>query len=967
MQQREGQPSAGSTLQSSSKSAFSSGLKEYKNLPFNQDYLSKTITTQFPTTESLIVFITEQLSKGMLAEGHFIELMSNLHYKNDLKKYKDRIDNIFISIINIYVDTLCLLDRNAINSIKPVELCSPHNSGVLKNITAQSLHLTWFIIRHILGHASPQSYAMRDRSVDNIRVLQRALRFEMWINIAEQLQRRRNEMGCITVTLALENQCLGRLYQTPVLLSPNAKACLESLKKFRIELTTSDVGANYYLTRIKMVPIIPSVHYMLRPLFQVATNEGEQTNNQGAFAKILANQVVDEEVLRLLKEQHHIYASVLPSWEFIASQIDDMTQSCFLSDLKQAAVTPVLYDDEEAYQISAAIEPVREPHVRHEHGLTPEAEKLAIPNGLLSYPPPREKTGSQLLAQPLASFKKWLQKNYFNKLDTLRTQLLMLRELKALAAQRKQAGNPQIDDPLKAEGFVVLTCQTLHVTHVLRRLGDKLGFKVLGIDENLLAETEELLESLKLDIKSLRETYYDIRQSYTYLLNETNGSASLKCDISDIHNTCVKLLSDINEFCFNGSIFQLISNKRKVQELVQVHQKYKELWQMAQKEQKNLGEKIYRDINTRFDMISQQVLGCQQRMLEKEHALVIMAPEVIKSIIINVELTLIKLDAQLNDCPFKETDLKKYKLYLLSLIETLEERLFELPSTDNKYYLDNPDLFKRVSTLRAKVITFIKQCQEILGIVNHQLLVQASKKYSVMREGQTQPEMAALVARQSSILTSPLRSMRTKLPLDLNKLFCRRINLPIDLKLGKFISDRGSFFSSLAHILGQRSGSQQYDEKQLRTMCYRYYLENRDTVLIWQGRDSNQAFNNDPYYKIQYNNAEIRMLFNSEVIGGNHNIEARMLCATLNLPAMYVVQLTDPTKDNVSGVKYFKVTLLGCAEVKEMDYAASMASETPVLLQLQNGCYVPIVRRAGVNQDLLPQQDQLIPALTPPK
>lgn len=923
--------------------------QHYQLLTVDSDSLTKEIASLFRTTEALVNYIDSQLAAGILPEAHFIELMANTLYEKDIKRFKDKINSLYTKIVNIYVDTLISLNKDAINSISLSELCSPASSTSLKQrCYDHSANLTSYIIKSILGFETTEKYESRDKSIpDKERMIRRTLRFQLWIEIATQLMNKNDEMGCLIVIFALEDRSISRLKKLKEGLADQAKQSLERLILFKEYLTGSEGGANYYSDSVKRTPIVPAAYYMLRPIIQVAVNEKESTNDKSLWQKLKQYQVMDDVMLLLLKEQHPIFATVLPIWEFVVSKVNNIQNFYTISGLKDRAVVNQLNHDT-AYAISLLIEAFGSSQLRL-------SDEKITPVAMVDYIPKHEQPPA---SQPdnLRDFRVWIQTNYFKKLIKLSENIPLL--LTFNDALKREPKNYSLDDLQKLfeinETLIGTISVNKHAVNVLLCLGNMFGFDELGIDKARVEVVQAVMQMLEPSLDACRTLYFEIHQRNLIEQEDNLELAALKLDIFELHDSCVCLLDKIGNYLTNGSLFQLKDIKVTLNLLRLNYIKYSDLVEKANKDEAIVGKKLLKLINDNHSEITRQFQSTERLLAEDE--LLSVNPLGMSKIITNLKSRLEEQTTIVTTSAFKDSNLKKYRDELIKVISALEDLLLEIPIfLDRQYFKGKENSLEQLVNIRGQAIQLKHTCQNSINEITVKL--QQNKLKSLEPIEQTaakQQELRSLLARCSIAGNKSLFIKRSKSDQGFRAMVHTRLNIPSHFKIGKYLKSCGNFYDSLSLALNSIYREPLFDEKTLRLICFDLYLNQRARLLSWQSSDAKTDIEKDPYYKIKYTEGEMNKLFNKEAIRGEHHKEGRALCIALKLKAIWIIELKKKPRNDALIARYILITENDCIVQKKIDYMQCIAESIPILLLNHDGHYMPLQQLSGISQSLQP-------------
>lgn len=922
----------------------------YQLLSADPDHLTKKINEKFPTAEDLITYIESQLIQGFIAEDHFFELMANFKYEKELKKLRERINAVYSKIINIYVDSLIYASKETLKGINIAELCAPKTSQTLAHrFYSFSRNLTDFIIKIILGFDSIEKYKSRDTSItDDERAIRRCLRMQLWIEIARQLLDKRDEMSALIVIQALEDPAITRLKKSKMGLSANANELFENIIRFKENLLKSDVGAKYYLESINKTPFIPAVYYMLRPIIQVQQNESEVIANNSIWAKVMEYQILNDLALLLLKEQHDVFAAVIPAWEYVIAKVNTIENFYILLGFQDRAVINQLNQDL-AYEISLLMEPLKtieEPtkELKVQQPTLPLAPKALSCSELLEYVPQKDTSSS---SKPLGmnDFRVWLKKNYVEKFNQFMLQLHALARLNSeLSKEKKEYTLQELDKYFGIdESIITPICMNWHTVNVLYRLGQKLGFNSLNLDQKALEDALKALKDYEHSLIFCRKLYFEIHQRNILRDEDTLEYFSFKADITDIHAACEALIKTINEYIKDGSVHQLKENKIILFQLHQMTAKYKQLLDYAKHQQDFIGKKTINALSTQFDELQRQSNSLKKLLGEKEFAY-LTADITLRDIINNLTKRYDSLQNTFKNSPIKNENPKKYCLVLTEIIKQLHDMLFELPLLlEKRYYHGKENYCENLMQMNNKIIQLITQCENTIKEIKSKLLLEKSKAQKSLDKGKMIEQIDSIKQKYNSDSTQPIEETRSKLETADLSFIMKRLNIPGQYKIGKFTQGPGNFFDALARTLNAIYGQTRFNEQILRSFCHEFYISHKDQMLNWQGLiNSSPKEETDPYYKIKYAQNEMSLLFNKTAIGGIHSQEGRALCCMLELKAICIIQLKNKERNHALSARYLLVDQDNMIQMKKVDYNYCITNYIPILILDQNNNFIPL-------------------------
>lgn len=170
--------------------------------------------------------------------------------------------------------------------------------------------------------------------------------------------------------------------------------------------------------------------------------------------------------------------------------------------------------------------------------------------------------------------------------------------------------------------------------------------------------------------------------------------------------------------------------------------------------------------------------------------------------------------------------------------------------------------------------------------------------------------------------------------------------------VGQAVDNGGCFFHALAQILNESESTDAYNEKNLRLLCYEYFLYHQEEVVLLISSDFNKNGFSGDYSDIRYTQEELQ---DGSAIWGRSAVEGVILCRVLRdkLPDFHVVELiADPESKNnlIQTTTCQKITADGVANITfgEMD---AHFLESPSLVVSQNGLhFVPIVKKVTLTE-----------------
>jgi hypothetical protein len=300
-----------------------------------------------------------------------------------------------------------------------------------------------------------------------------------------------------------------------------------------------------------------------------------------------------------------------------------------------------------------------------------------------------------------------------------------------------------------------------------------------------------------------------------------------------------------------------------------------------------------------------------------------------------------ELSKTFETCTAKEANPKRSQIELNDLIMALEDLIIEFPLlVDRKYYKDKEHLYQQIHKLKEDIIRLIQHTENALKNTKQQK--QKNKSPLILSNPEVKQNITVLhkkyPAGQSSFILLP----KIKLQNDLSQLICRRLNIPVQYKIGKFVSDQSSLFNALAKSLNSLYGENHFDEQTLRLICFDFYLNNRERVIKWQNDVKPDELEADPYLKIRYTQHDMSKLFNKDALGGKFAEEGRMLCTALKLNAVFVIQLQNKSRNNALEAKYYMITPHQISIVKSINYLQCIDQKVPIILLNQDGYYLPL-------------------------
>lgn len=940
----------------------------YQLLMTDPDHLIKKIFEKFPTAAELITFIESQLAQGFIAEDHFFELMANPKYERDLKKFKDRINAVYSKIINIYVDSLIYSSKEAIKGINIAELCAPKTSRTLADrFYIYSRNLTDFIMKIILGFDSLEKYKSRDTSIsDDDRVIRRCLRMQLWIEIARQLLEKRDEMSALIVIQALEDPAITRLKKTKKGLSLAAITLLENIVQVKERLLQSDVGAKYYLDAITKTPFIPAVYYMLRPIIQVQQNEAEVIATSSIWAKIMEYKILNDLALLLLKEQHDVFATVIPAWEYVIAKVNSIDNFYILLGFQDRAIINQL-NPEIAYEISILMEPPKpitesDTASKEQQAALPSKPKAFPSSELLAYVPRENEVSSLPLG--IYDFKTWLKRNYVNKFDEFNNQLQALNQLNIeLSKSDKEYSLSELDRYFAIDEFKIASiCINWNAINVLYRFGQKMGFDRLNLDQKAIEVALKKLKDYERSLILCRKLYFEIHQRNLFRDEDTLEYFSFKADITDIHTACEERIKIISDYIKDGSPHQLKENKIILIQLQQMLAKYKQLLDQAKLRKDFIGQKTINTLTVQLEEIQRRANSIKKFFGEKEFAY--LAGDItLKDIINNLIKRYENLQNSFNNSPNKFENPKKYCSELNAILKQLQEMSRELPLfLENHYYHGRESYHEKLMQLNIQINTFINQCESVIKDIKSTLQTKKSKAQKLIDNSRIDERINIIKQKQPSESHQQTEVIRTRLENTKQLFITKKCNVPAQFKIGKFTQGPDNFFNAVAHTLNALYNSNQFNEKLLRLFCHEFYLRNKDLMLNWQGLINSQPTEeSDPYYKIKYTQNEMSFLFNRTALGGSYLQEGRALCCMLELKAICIIQLKYKERNNALTARYFLIDQNNIMQTKKLDYDYCFTNNIPILILDQTNTYIPL---QPLSPNLTPAP---IPSISVPK
>lgn len=938
----------------------------YQLLMTDPDHLIKKIFEKFPTAAELITFIEFQLAQGFIAEDHFFELLANPKYEKDLKKFKDKINAVYSKIINIYVDALIYSSKESIKGINVAELCAPKTSKTLADrFYTYSRNLTDFIIKIILGFDSLEKYKSRDTSIsDDDRVKRRCLRMQLWIEIARQLLEKRDEMSALIVIQALEDPAITRLKKTKKGLSLAAIQLLENIVQVKERLLQSDVGAKYYLEAITKTPFIPAVYYMLRPIIQVQQNETEVVANNSIWAKIMEYQILNDLALLLLKEQHDVFATVIPAWEYVVAKVNSIDNFYILLGFQDRAVINQLNQDL-AYEISLLMEPPKpitdsNTASKEQQAELPSKPKAFLSSELLEYVPREDAVSSLPLG--INDFRTWLKRNYVKKFDEFNNQLQALNQLNIeLSKGDKEYSLSELDRYFGIDEFKIASiCMNWNAINVLYRFGQKMGFDILNLDQRAIEIALKQIKDYERSLILCRKLYFEIHQRNLFRDEDTLDYFSFKADITDIHSACEERIKIINDYIKDGSPHQLKENKIILIQLQQMLAKYKQLLDHAKLRKDFIGQKTINTLTVQLEEIQRRANSIKKFFGEKEFAY--LAGDItLKDIINNLTKRYENLQNSFNNSPSKVENPKEYCSELNVIIKQLQEMSRELPLfLDIHYFHTRESYYTKLMQLNIQINALINQCESVIKVIKSTLQTKESKAQISIDNSRIGERINTIKQKQLSESHQQTEVIRSKLENTRRLFIIKKCNVPAQFKIGKFTQGPDNFFNALAHTLNALFGSNQFNEKLLRLFCFEFYLRNKDLMLNWQSLINSQPNEeSDPYYKIKYTQNEMSFLFNKTALGGIHSQEGRALCCMLELKAICIIQLKYKERNHALTARYFLIDQNNIMQMKKLDYDYCFTNNIPILILDQNNTYIPLQQ---LSPNFSPAQIPSIPA-----
>jgi WD40 repeat protein len=176
------------------------------------------------------------------------------------------------------------------------------------------------------------------------------------------------------------------------------------------------------------------------------------------------------------------------------------------------------------------------------------------------------------------------------------------------------------------------------------------------------------------------------------------------------------------------------------------------------------------------------------------------------------------------------------------------------------------------------------------------------------------------------------------------------IQLPEGYIWGTAVNDGGCFFDALSQRGNLIDGFGKHDEKSLRMLCHKYYLKNKAKVDKWNREEFGGIDGgNEDYYFIQFIASELKSFRNRSPIWGRPEIEGRILCEILNIPAIYIIELgPDPENKPQLIVNYLKVTKDGAKQVDQIPYGENV----PILVVSENEKhFVPLLPMLALKKE----------------
>lgn len=173
------------------------------------------------------------------------------------------------------------------------------------------------------------------------------------------------------------------------------------------------------------------------------------------------------------------------------------------------------------------------------------------------------------------------------------------------------------------------------------------------------------------------------------------------------------------------------------------------------------------------------------------------------------------------------------------------------------------------------------------------------------------------------------------------------LKLPAKYIIGEAVDDGGCFFDALAQSLNAIRKTDINSEKYLRMACHDFYLKNKDIVDKWNESEHAGIDQGDEYYKVQYTKQECDKHFRNQTpLWGRYYIEGRILCAQLELPRIFIIELIRNPEDGSTIANYGVVTKEGYRPLDEDKHEndLSSCSKDPILIVSQEELhFVPVL------------------------
>jgi len=170
------------------------------------------------------------------------------------------------------------------------------------------------------------------------------------------------------------------------------------------------------------------------------------------------------------------------------------------------------------------------------------------------------------------------------------------------------------------------------------------------------------------------------------------------------------------------------------------------------------------------------------------------------------------------------------------------------------------------------------------------------------------------------------------------------LELPESYTIGTAIDDNGCFFDSFAQILNIYFNTQEYTEKSLRSTCFNYLYNNKEsTKLINLDKESSLC-------TLSYNE---KIVSTGQEIDdasqcGRPSIEGVILCRQLNLDGFYVCEIDGISEDNELFYSLCKVTKQG---VKNVDFIDYNVNKPCLIIISKDSHFVPVLSINQINNE----------------